>query len=110
MHQPKRYSTVKNLPSLYPGANFAESSIRWLIFNAKENGFDYCIRRVMGKILIDLQAFEEWMDNEELKGKKSKGDIKPPKNKRKDDYSMSKLEAQLIDDAFINGGFDEWEH
>ncbi len=64
--QHKRLSTVRNLPSLYPDAGFTTSSIRWLIFNASENGFDFCIRRAGRKVLIDLNAFEEWMDNEAL--------------------------------------------
>ncbi len=64
----KRLSTVKNLPSLYAGAGFTESSIRWLIFNASENGFNHCLRRVGRKVLIDLDAFEEWMDDEVMQG------------------------------------------
>jgi len=42
--------------------------MRWLIFNASENGFNHCIRRVGRKVLIDLDAFEEWMDNEAMQG------------------------------------------
>ena len=57
---------VKNLPSLYPDAGFTESSVRWWAFNAAENGFHYCVRRAGRKVLIDLDAFEEWMDNEAL--------------------------------------------
>jgi len=64
----KRLSTVKNLPSFYPDAGFTESSIRWLIFNSGENGFNHCIRRVGRKVLIDLDSFNEWMDNEALQG------------------------------------------
>lgn len=64
----KRLSTVRNLPSYYPDAGFTASSIRWLIFNASENGFKHCVRRAGRKVLIDLDAFEEWMDNEELQG------------------------------------------
>jgi hypothetical protein len=64
----KRLVTVKNLPSLYPDANFTSSSIRWLIFNASENGFNHCIRRAGRKVLIDLEAFEEWINNEALQG------------------------------------------
>lgn len=64
----KRLSTVKNLPSHYPDAGFTQNSIRWQIFNASQNGFSHCIRRVGRKVLIDLDAFEEWMDNEALQG------------------------------------------
>jgi len=60
----KRLCTVKSVPNKYPDAGFSESSIRWLIFNSKENGFDACIRRIGKKILIDLDQFEIWLDNE----------------------------------------------
>lgn len=64
----RRLSTVKNLPSIYPDANFSESSIRWLIFNAKENGFGTCVLRLGKKILIDLDRFEEYLDDQAAKG------------------------------------------
>lgn len=64
----KRLSTVRNLPHKYPDANFTESAIRWLIFNSAENGFDRCIRRAGRKVLIDLDAFEDWLDNKALLG------------------------------------------
>jgi hypothetical protein len=54
-----RINTVKQLPTLYPA--FTESSIRWLIFNEKTNGFTCCIRRIGRKVLIDLDAFESWI-------------------------------------------------
>ena len=58
----KRVCSVKNFPSMYPGAEFTESSIRWLIANKKTNGFSSCIVRVGKKILIDLDKFEGWLD------------------------------------------------
>jgi hypothetical protein len=64
----KRLSTVKNLPGHYPDAGFTESSIRWFIFNAHENGFTQCVRRAGRKVLIDLDAFENWMGDEALQG------------------------------------------
>jgi hypothetical protein len=64
----KRLSTVKNLSSLYPDAGFTESTIRWLIFNKNENGFSSCICRMGRKILIDLDAFESWLDSEAANG------------------------------------------
>lgn len=64
----KRLSSVKNLPSRYPDAGLTESSIRWLIFNAKENGFNHCVCRAGRKVLIDLDLFEDWMSNEALQG------------------------------------------
>jgi len=64
----KRLSTVKNLPSLYPDAGFTESSIRWCLFNAKENGFSHCVVRMGRKVLIDLSKFEEWLDSQAAEG------------------------------------------
>ena len=66
--QNRRLSSVKNLPSKYPGADFTESSIRWLIYNSSENGFSKCIKRAGRKVLIDLDAFEAFLDEESLKG------------------------------------------
>lgn len=64
----RRIATVKNLPSKYPDAGFTESTIRWLIYNSKENGFDACIVRLGRKVLIDLARFESWMDEQAIKG------------------------------------------
>ena len=66
--QNKRLSSVRNLPNHYPDAGFTESSIRWLIFNACDNGFAHCVKRAGRKVLIDLDKFEEWLDNEALQG------------------------------------------
>lgn len=38
--------------------------LRHLVFNAKENGFDKCIRRVGRRILIDEQAYFKWVDEQ----------------------------------------------
>ncbi|MGE3319095.1 MAG: hypothetical protein AB7I18_07340 [Candidatus Berkiella sp.] len=59
----KRLATVKKIPQLYPDI-FTESSIRWLIFNEKQNGFSQCIRRIGKKVLIDLDSFEAWIDEQ----------------------------------------------
>lgn len=54
---------VKDIPGAYPGC-FSTSSIRWLIFNEKSNGFSVCVRRIGRKILIDIDAFEKWIDSQ----------------------------------------------
>lgn len=36
--------------------------LRHLVFNAQTNGFDKVIRRVGRRVLIDEQAFFEWVD------------------------------------------------
>lgn len=58
----RHLSSIKNLPSCYPGAGFTEQSIRWWVFNSKENGLEGCIIRIGRKILIDLDKFEQWLD------------------------------------------------
>ena len=36
--------------------------LRHLIFNANSNGFDFCIRRIGRRVLIDETRFFEWVD------------------------------------------------
>lgn len=55
----KRLATVRQLADLYPA--FSRSSIRYLIFNEKTNGFSNVIRRIGRKVLLDLDAFESWI-------------------------------------------------
>jgi hypothetical protein len=38
--------------------------LRHLVFHAKQNGFDTCIRRVGRRILIDEPAFFQWVDSQ----------------------------------------------
>jgi hypothetical protein len=60
----KRFATVREMPHIYP--SFTEASIRWLIFNEKTNGFSQCLRRIgRRKILIDLDRFEKWIDQQQ---------------------------------------------
>ena len=58
----KRWAPVKRMPDIYNGS-VKESTIRWLIFNEHQNGFHQCVRRIGGKVLIDLDAFEAWVDS-----------------------------------------------
>ena len=36
-------------------------ALRWMIFHAKTNGLDTAIRRVGRRVLIDEEAFFEWV-------------------------------------------------
>jgi len=58
-----RLASIKQIPQYYPGV-FTESSIRWLIFNEKSNGFSCCVRRVGRKVLINLDDFEKWIESQ----------------------------------------------
>jgi hypothetical protein len=55
----RRLLTVKQLAESSPA--FSEASLRWLIFNAKQNGFETVVLRVGRRVLIDLDRFEEWL-------------------------------------------------
>jgi len=61
MAEQKSYLTVKQVPGRFPA--FTESSIRWVIFNGNQNGFDKVTRRIGRKILIDEAAFVEWIES-----------------------------------------------
>lgn len=61
--QTKILVPVKKIPDFYPDA-FTESAIRWLIFNENKNGFKRCVRRIGKKVLIDLEQFELWIDEQ----------------------------------------------
>lgn len=61
-----RWATVKQIPELYPGL-FTKSSIRWLIFNEKQNGFSRCVRRLGKKVLINLDEFEDYIEQKKEK-------------------------------------------
>lgn len=36
--------------------------LRHLVFHAKTNGFERCVRRVGRRVLIDERAFLDWVD------------------------------------------------
>ena len=56
------YITIRQLATRYPA--FTEGGIRALIFRAKSNGFDRCIRRIGRKILISKSAFSHWIEDQ----------------------------------------------
>lgn len=58
-----RLASVKNTAEIYKDA-FTVAGLRWLIFNSSRTGFDQCLKRVGRKILIDLDAFEKWIDQQ----------------------------------------------
>lgn len=58
----KKFVTVKQAADLYPAFN--ESSFRWFIFNEHQNDFQSCVIRVGRKVLIDLDMFETWLENQ----------------------------------------------
>jgi hypothetical protein len=43
-------------------------SLRWLVFNAKTNGFDRVIKRVQHRVLVDEAAFFAWVESQNQGG------------------------------------------
>ncbi|MBX7149422.1 hypothetical protein K1X76_10110 [bacterium] len=43
--------------------------MRHLVFNAKRNGFDYCLVKVGRRVLIDEGKFFDWVDAQKKGGK-----------------------------------------
>lgn len=59
------YVTVAQLAQRYPA--FSEGSIRWLIFNSSTNGFNKVVRKIGRKVIINLQDFREYIEEQALK-------------------------------------------
>ena len=57
--------TVKQVAEASPA--FSEASLRWLIFNSKENGFDSVIIRIGGRVLIDVSKIPAWVELHRLR-------------------------------------------
>ncbi len=55
----RNLKTVKQLVEEYPGI-FTEGSLRWMLFNAEQNGFDACVIRMGRRVLIDQHALRSW--------------------------------------------------
>lgn len=58
----QKFATVKELSKIFP--SFSEPSLRYLLFNAKQNGLDKCIRRIGRKILLNIPEFEGWINSQ----------------------------------------------
>ncbi len=56
------YLTVVQLAEKFPA--FSESSIRYHIFNSKQNNLEKAIRRVGRKILISEAEFINWIEEQ----------------------------------------------
>lgn len=57
--------TVAQLASELPA--FDEAALRRLIFHAQENGFEPAIVRVGRRVLIDVNAFNEWLEGQRMR-------------------------------------------
>ena len=59
------YLTVAQMSQRFPA--FTQGSIRWLIFNEKDNGFSKVIRRIGRKVIINLQEFKKYIEEQSQK-------------------------------------------
>lgn len=57
----KQYLTFREAAALYP---FSESSLRYLRHHGDTNGFNTCISKVGRRVLLDVAAFESWLDGQ----------------------------------------------
>lgn len=55
-----RLLTVDQFSQEYPA--FSQGSLRFLIFEAKKNGFDHVLVRIGRRVLLDETRFQEWVD------------------------------------------------
>ena len=56
----ENYFTVRQFAEKFPFTT--QSGLRYYIFNASKNGFDKVIKRIGSKVLINAEAFEKWID------------------------------------------------
>lgn len=56
-----KFQTIKQLAA--HNTAFSEPSLRWLVFNAETNGLSKAVIRIGRKILIDTDAFSEWIES-----------------------------------------------
>lgn len=56
------YLTVKQMAAKH--AAFSEASLRYYIFNEKQNNLSEAIRRIGRKVLINEEAFFLWIENQ----------------------------------------------
>jgi len=61
-----KWATVRQVAEKY--RIFSESSLRYLIFNSKQNGLEKCLRRIGAKLLINLKQFDQWIDSHQEQG------------------------------------------
>lgn len=66
----RRLFTVAQFSYRHPA--ISQAALRHLIFNAKGNNFHKVIKRIgKRKILLDEQAFYDWVDEQQKKGGQS---------------------------------------
>ena len=60
---PPRLYTVKQFSARNPA--FSEGSLRWLLFNARQNKLEAAVVRVGRRVLIDEDRFFAWLEGQQ---------------------------------------------
>ena len=60
LEKTKKFVSLKQITEIHPA--FTLPGLRWIIFNEKFNGASVFIKRIGKKIVIDLEAFENWVN------------------------------------------------
>jgi hypothetical protein len=63
-HKQRRFIPLTKWNDYHPWPSL--SGLRWMVFNAEKTGFDQCLRRVGNRILINEQAFFDWVDSQTI--------------------------------------------
>lgn len=70
-----RLRTVKQVAAACPA--FSVGSLRWHIFNAESNGLRVALVKVGGRVYIDLDRFEQWLETQRLTNRPAGPDPRP---------------------------------
>jgi hypothetical protein len=58
-----KFASVRKTAELYKDI-YTDWGLRRLIVNKEKNGFNKCLIRVGKKIIIDLEKFEQWLNEQ----------------------------------------------
>lgn len=58
--------TVKGI-AVESGGTLTEPTIRWWIFNERDNGFSKCIVRVNRRVYINTDALNQWLAESQVR-------------------------------------------
>ncbi len=61
-----RLRTIKQIAQ--QNSAFSEPSLRWLVFQSRVNGFALCVVKVQGRVFIDIDQFDKWLDSHRSSG------------------------------------------
>ena len=79
---------VAETPGLTPGG------VRYLLFNSKDFGLDPCVHRIGRKVLLDKEAFAQWIrESSASRGAVPKRAPAPPRSGRQDGTTASNDEG-----------------